>query len=111
MLAVFLKKGLSEDFWINLVMCFLFWVPGILHALLVCDLIPANCCGAPAKAIIELVLIIVCPPAAVLMKVKFTLPFLVNLILTFLFYIPGLIHALCVYGFINSPATRKVLPV
>ena len=32
-LAVFLKHGAGKDFFINLVLCLLFWVPGILHAL------------------------------------------------------------------------------
>ena len=34
-LAVFLKEGnkLGTDFWINLVLTILFWLPGFLHAL------------------------------------------------------------------------------
>jgi uncharacterized membrane protein YqaE (UPF0057 family) len=32
-LAVFLKKGAGKDFLINIVLCFFFWVPGIIHAL------------------------------------------------------------------------------
>lgn len=31
-LAAFLQVGLSLHFWINLVLCFFFWVPGIVHA-------------------------------------------------------------------------------
>ena len=34
-LAVFLEVGLGTHFWINLILCFFFWVPGILHALYV----------------------------------------------------------------------------
>lgn len=32
-LAVFLKKGAGKDLVINIVLCFFFWVPGIVHAL------------------------------------------------------------------------------
>lgn len=32
-LAVFLKKGAGKDLIINVVLCFLFYVPAILHAL------------------------------------------------------------------------------
>ncbi len=33
--AVFLKVGLTKHFWINIVLCFVFWVPAIVHALIV----------------------------------------------------------------------------
>ncbi|MEH6634164.1 MAG: YqaE/Pmp3 family membrane protein [Halioglobus sp.] len=32
-LAVFLHKGAGKDFVINILLCLLFYVPGILHAL------------------------------------------------------------------------------
>lgn len=32
-LAVYLAKGIGTDFWINLVLTVLMWVPGVLHAL------------------------------------------------------------------------------
>jgi uncharacterized membrane protein YqaE (UPF0057 family) len=32
-LAVFLKKGADKDLIINVVLCFVFWVPAIIHAL------------------------------------------------------------------------------
>jgi uncharacterized membrane protein YqaE (UPF0057 family) len=31
--AVFLKKGAGKDLIINVVLCFLFWIPAIIHAL------------------------------------------------------------------------------
>ncbi|MEM1112649.1 MAG: YqaE/Pmp3 family membrane protein [Pseudomonadota bacterium] len=31
-LAVFLKKGAGSDLVINIVLCLLMWVPGVLHA-------------------------------------------------------------------------------
>jgi uncharacterized membrane protein YqaE (UPF0057 family) len=32
-LAVFLQKGAGTDLVINIVLCIVFWVPGIIHAL------------------------------------------------------------------------------
>jgi uncharacterized membrane protein YqaE (UPF0057 family) len=34
-LAVFLKSGVGKDLIINIVLCLLFFVPGVLHALYV----------------------------------------------------------------------------
>ena len=32
-LAVYLVKGAKRDFVINIVLCLIFWIPGIVHAL------------------------------------------------------------------------------
>lgn len=32
-LAVFLKKGAGKDLIINIILCFLFYVPAVIHAL------------------------------------------------------------------------------
>ncbi|MEA3347210.1 MAG: YqaE/Pmp3 family membrane protein [Candidatus Auribacterota bacterium] len=32
-LAVFLKKGFGKDFFINIILCLIFYVPGIIHAI------------------------------------------------------------------------------
>ncbi|QCR24923.1 YqaE/Pmp3 family membrane protein [Pontibacter sp. SGAir0037] len=34
-LAVFLHDGIGTSFWINIILTLLFWIPGIIHALLV----------------------------------------------------------------------------
>ncbi|MFY0652262.1 MAG: YqaE/Pmp3 family membrane protein [Cyclobacteriaceae bacterium] len=34
-IAVFLDKGIGKHFWINLILTIFFFVPGIIHALLV----------------------------------------------------------------------------
>ena len=34
-LAVFLKKGAGKDLVINILLCFLFWVPAVIHAIYV----------------------------------------------------------------------------
>jgi uncharacterized membrane protein YqaE (UPF0057 family) len=32
-LGVFLQRGFGKDFVINIILCFFFYIPGILHAL------------------------------------------------------------------------------
>ncbi len=34
-LGVAMKKGLSSDFWINLILTLIFFVPGLIHAVYV----------------------------------------------------------------------------
>ncbi|MDB6076628.1 MAG: hypothetical protein JWO82_375, partial [Akkermansiaceae bacterium] len=34
-LAVGLKKGIGKEFLINLILTFFFWIPGVIHALVV----------------------------------------------------------------------------
>ncbi|MCG9698053.1 YqaE/Pmp3 family membrane protein [Shewanella sp. Isolate11] len=31
--AVFLKSGVGKDLLINVILCILFWIPGLLHSL------------------------------------------------------------------------------
>ncbi|KAF8638236.1 hypothetical protein AX14_010205 [Amanita brunnescens Koide BX004] len=31
-LAVFIKRGISADFWINILLWILGWIPGVIHA-------------------------------------------------------------------------------
>ncbi|KAF8878322.1 hypothetical protein BD779DRAFT_1649967 [Infundibulicybe gibba] len=30
--SVFLKRGCAADFWINILLCILGWIPGVIHA-------------------------------------------------------------------------------
>ncbi|WP_269526145.1 YqaE/Pmp3 family membrane protein [Coraliomargarita parva] len=34
-LAVFLKQGAGKGLIINIILCFLFWIPAVIHAILV----------------------------------------------------------------------------
>ena len=34
-LAVFFEVGFGLHFWLNIVLCFFFWIPAVLHALYV----------------------------------------------------------------------------
>lgn len=35
-LAVYLAKGIGTEFWIDILLCLLFWIPGIIYAIIVC---------------------------------------------------------------------------
>lgn len=35
-LAVYLKDGIGASFWIDLLLCFLFFIPGVIYAFIVC---------------------------------------------------------------------------
>lgn len=35
-LAVFFKAGVGKSFIINIILCFLFFIPAVIHSLLVC---------------------------------------------------------------------------
>jgi uncharacterized membrane protein YqaE (UPF0057 family) len=48
--------------------------------------------------IVTLILAIILPPLAVFLKVGFSLQFWINVILTALGYVPGILHALWVIG-------------
>jgi uncharacterized membrane protein YqaE (UPF0057 family) len=32
-IPVYLKKGVTNEFFLNIILCICFWIPGILHAL------------------------------------------------------------------------------
>ncbi|GAM18512.1 hypothetical protein SAMD00019534_016870 [Acytostelium subglobosum LB1] len=34
-LAVLIRKGCSDKFWINLILTLLLWIPGVIHAFIV----------------------------------------------------------------------------
>lgn len=94
--GVFLQVGLGVQFWINLVLTvFLFWLPGALHALWVIATTGPDGGEAPngTATFVGLLLAALLPPVGVLMKSGLGVPFLINCVLTFFFWIPGTIHA------------------
>ncbi|WP_411826165.1 YqaE/Pmp3 family membrane protein [Luteolibacter sp. AS25] len=52
--------------------------------------------AAPANKLLLIILAVLLPPLAVALHSGFGKSFIINLILTLIFYIPGLIHALIV---------------
>jgi uncharacterized membrane protein YqaE (UPF0057 family) len=93
--GVFLQVGLGMHFWINLILCFLFWIPGILHAVWVIASIGPEGKEVPngMQTFISLVLAAFLPPVGVAMKAGVGMPLIINCVLTFFFWFPGMIHA------------------
>ena len=96
-LGVALKHGLDRDFWINLILTLLGGIPGVLHALWVIASVDGN--GKPAAApmptFIALCLSLFLPPVAAFMRAGLVAA-LINLVLCFFFWIPGVLHAVWV---------------
>ena len=81
-LAVGIEKGCGGDFWINLLLTFLLWFPGILHCF---HLFGVKYCSN-----------LVClffPFIAVYMELGCETEFWISLILTLLCGLPGLIYS------------------
>jgi uncharacterized membrane protein YqaE (UPF0057 family) len=94
--GVFLQVGLGLAFWLNLLLTvFLFWLPGIVHALWVITSTGPGGRDNPAGTsdFMALVVGFFLPPVGVLMRKGFGLAFFLNLVLCLLFWIPGQLHA------------------
>lgn len=97
-LGVWMVVGFGAGFWINLLLSLLFYVPGQLHALWVIAHTGSD--GRPApdgtSTFLALLLGLWLPPVGVLWKRGLGGAFVINVILTLLFWVPGSLHALWV---------------
>ncbi len=96
--GVFLQIGLGMHFWLNLLLTLLGWLPGQIHAVYVISTLDRNGREVPdgMATFVSLVIASLLPPVGVLMKKGFGMAFLVNCILCFFFWFPGILHALWV---------------
>lgn len=93
--GVWMQVGLKGAFWLNLLLSLCFWLPGVLHAVWVITHVgerEAPVAGGDA-AFWRLVVAALFPPAAVFMKAGVGVPLVINLVLSFFFWVPGMIHA------------------
>jgi uncharacterized membrane protein YqaE (UPF0057 family) len=96
-LGVWMVVGFAPAFWINLLLTLLLYVPGQVHALWVVAHTGAG--GAPARdggaTFVALLLGLLLPPLGVWWKRgALSGGFLLNVLLTLLFRVPGQVHAL-----------------
>lgn len=93
--GVFLQVGLGMHFWLNLLLCWFFWIPAIVHAVWVIATIGPD--GREQangmQTFVSLIVAALLPPLGVFMKKGVGAPLFVNLILWFFFILPGMIHA------------------
>lgn len=96
--GVFLQVGLGVHFWINVVLCFLFWFPAQIHAVYVISTVGPGGREVPdgMQTFISLMLAALLPPVGVLMKCGVGVPLVINVVLCLFFWFPGMIHALWV---------------
>ena len=93
--GVFLQSGVGAALILNVILTFFFWVPGTLHAIWVISTTGAD--GRPdpdgMNKFISLVVSFFLPPVGVFLKSGLGAPFLINLVLTLFFWLPGQLHA------------------
>lgn len=94
--GVFLQVGLGAPFWINVVLCFLFWIPAQVHAVWVIATTGPGGREEPdgVQTFVSLLLAFFLPPVGVVMKRGVGGALLLNVVLTLLGWFPGAIHAL-----------------
>jgi len=96
--GVFLQSGFGLSVLINCVLCCFFWIPGQIHA--VWHIATTDDHGAAqengTQTFISLLLAYWLPPIGVFMKVGFGVPLLLNCVLCWLLWIPGVIHGVYV---------------
>ena len=97
-LGVFWQAGISAQFLLNIVLTMLFWFPGQIHAAWVITTTEADGGDDPQgmNKFISTLLAYYIPPVGVLLRTGFTGTFVLNLVLSFLGYLPGIVHAIYV---------------
>lgn len=88
--AAFWQVGFGVHFWGNIALTLIAWIPGVAHAIWLIlreeDM---------ARSLVwKIILAILLPPAAALWQVGLGVHFWLNLVLTLIAWIPGMVHAL-----------------
>jgi uncharacterized membrane protein YqaE (UPF0057 family) len=92
-IGVLLQVGLTGAFWLNLLLTFFFYVPGLVHAVWVIATVGDHAPGEGKKDFGRLLAAAFVPPVGVLLQSGVGVKLLVNVALTCLFWIPGMLHA------------------
>jgi uncharacterized membrane protein YqaE (UPF0057 family) len=94
--AVFLQVGIGLQFWVNLVLCCFFWVPGQVHALYVTAHKGRSAEEGMTTFVALLVALFIPPIAVALKRGVVSLSLVINVVLCFVFWFPAVLHALWV---------------
>jgi uncharacterized membrane protein YqaE (UPF0057 family) len=94
-IGVLLQVGLGAAFWVNLLLTLLFYVPGLVHAVWVISSVGqgGRAVADPHKDFGRLLAAALLPPLGVLLQSGVGTKLLLNVVLTCLFWIPGMLHA------------------
>ncbi|MFT4626988.1 MAG: uncharacterized membrane protein YqaE (UPF0057 family) [Myxococcota bacterium] len=93
--AVFLQAGVGVQLVINIVLTLMGWLPGAIHAAWVISSHGRNG-GGSSTTFLSLLLCGLFPPIAVWMKRGLGVDLIVNLVLVWFFWLPGVLHAVWV---------------
>jgi uncharacterized membrane protein YqaE (UPF0057 family) len=93
--GVALKRGIGVDLVINVVLWMFFWLPGLIHAVWLISATDERGIerGDASRRFWSLVLCALVPPVGVFLSVGLAPAFWINLLLTFFFWFPGMLHA------------------
>ncbi|OQV19791.1 hypothetical protein BV898_06063 [Hypsibius exemplaris] len=92
-LGVFLETGCDNNFIINVLLTCLFWVPGIIHAFYIILKTARYKMPLTCTDIFKFIAAVFLPPLGVFLETGCDKNFLINFLLTCLFWVPGMIHA------------------
>lgn len=88
----FKEEKLSINFWVNIVLCLFFVFPGLVHLYYLSAGKRKN--ESVLSKIFKTIISVIIPPLGVYLRHGVADAFWLNLLLTFLGYLPGLIHLL-----------------
>lgn len=93
--GVFLKRGFGADLVINVVLWMMFWLPGLLHSVWIISATDERGIERDDKTrrFWGLVFSALLPPVGVFLSVGLAPAFWINCLLTFFFWVPGMLHA------------------
>lgn len=94
-LGVWMQVRFATAFWINCLLTLFFWLPGLIHAAWVIATTGAAGQSHPDgnKRFWALLLAPILPPASVWVARGIGTPLLVSVVLSLLFWLPGVLHA------------------
>jgi len=97
-LGVFMQAGIGMPLFINIVLTACFWIPGQVHAVWVIATVgdDGEVQEAGTQTFISLLLASWLPPIGVFMKVGVGAPLIINIVLCWLMWVPGVIHGVYV---------------
>jgi len=93
--GVFMQVGLGSAFWINLLLTFFGYLPGVLHGVWIISSVREG--GGQASdansTFFSLLAGYFLPPVGVAMRRGVSAALVINIVLTLLFWVPGMVHA------------------
>ena len=93
--GVFMQVGLGSALWINLILTILGYIPGVLHGVWIISSVREDGTAADDANATFFALLAgyFLPPVGVALRRGVSAALLINVVLTVMFWVPGMIHA------------------